>query len=689
MGQESTKKPSMKLAHPVPSEKVPASVNEGCRATVSANETLKPILQNRSEFVQIIKKTSPSTTVGNTKQTPVCLEVKLEPDEWIKDSGCTRHMTGNKDLFSTYEAINGGNVVKCKYVTRNMGKGPKNEENTDSYETLWHNPYDSVTPQPIQAFSRENQALGLVKPEIRGNVNFEIKSPFIRKLREDTFFGNKNKDAHDHVDRVLNIVCLFNILGVSQEAVLLRVFSFTLTESAKRWVDRLTLGSVNTWDLLKKAFIQSNSNTDGLAAFVSKLDNLGRDMKKLKENILAIQVGCQICEGPHLDKECPLKEDVKHVEEVKTTNGAPSSSTGQCKVVNVDHETLNIPISSRKKGHMLDKIWEYCKDVHRNSTHWWHNHGFEEEERNEMGIEIEKYDPPKVQVETFKVRKYSFKGGQKFDCVTKKWMPPSGLKGLLPAKCNRDSYESELGENELAQDEDFLDFSTGLIHCICLEAKLKGVSCSNPTLPVYFISLMYNRDIVQNKWEDDRQEQQVKKKLRLDEYILVKHFGKPIVQTYNGKKALLKSWVIDYFEEALDPDKDPMERSFDDYKWVFDLEIEQLANEYELGIGKKGQILDMIWENCKNIQGKAEVWWYDYWLEEDEKQENGDKKYDPPMVHMETFEITRYSFDNGNSFICVTEEIKDTLSLGRENGSRFRKMIRQEMNQREDTHDKT
>nr|GEU95169.1 hypothetical protein [Tanacetum cinerariifolium] len=39
------------------------------------------------------------------------LKVKLEPDEWIKDSGCTRYMTGNKSLFSTYEAIDGGNVV--------------------------------------------------------------------------------------------------------------------------------------------------------------------------------------------------------------------------------------------------------------------------------------------------------------------------------------------------------------------------------------------------------------------------------------------------------------------------------------------------------------------------------------------------------------------------------------------------
>ncbi|GJT96064.1 putative reverse transcriptase domain-containing protein [Tanacetum coccineum] len=63
--------------------------------------------------------------------------------------------------------------------------------------------------------------------------------------------------------------------------------------------------------------ISSNSNTDGLAAIVSQLDKLGHDTKKLKENVHAIQVGCQICKGPHLDKECPLNKEVKPVEEVK------------------------------------------------------------------------------------------------------------------------------------------------------------------------------------------------------------------------------------------------------------------------------------------------------------------------------------------------------------------------------------
>ncbi|GJS95149.1 hypothetical protein Tco_0802117, partial [Tanacetum coccineum] len=82
----------------------------------------------------------------------------------------------------------------------------------------------------LLALSRE-----MVKPEIGGNVNFEIKSQFMRELREDTFSGNKDEDAHDHIDPVLNVVNLFNIHGVSKDTIMLRVFPFTLTGSAKRY----------------------------------------------------------------------------------------------------------------------------------------------------------------------------------------------------------------------------------------------------------------------------------------------------------------------------------------------------------------------------------------------------------------------------------------------------------------------
>ncbi|GJX08170.1 hypothetical protein Tco_0196102 [Tanacetum coccineum] len=173
-----------------------------------------------------------------------------------------------------------------------------------------------------------------------------------------------NDDAHEHVERILDIVNLFNIPGVTHDALMLCVFSITLTGAAKRWVDRLPLRTVDSWDLLKRLTskgtvlrprllsslkrsitssrkamkhytklgkgimtcfindplttsiairrnIDSSSSSEGIAAIVSKLDSLGRDMKQLKEKVHAIQVGYQTCGGAHLDKECPLNEEVK------------------------------------------------------------------------------------------------------------------------------------------------------------------------------------------------------------------------------------------------------------------------------------------------------------------------------------------------------------------------------------------
>ncbi|GJS00350.1 retrovirus-related pol polyprotein from transposon TNT 1-94 [Tanacetum coccineum] len=54
----------------------------------------------------------------------ICLGVDLEPNEWIKDSGCSKHMTGNRKLFSSYKAYNGGNVIFGSNLRGNIiGKG--------------------------------------------------------------------------------------------------------------------------------------------------------------------------------------------------------------------------------------------------------------------------------------------------------------------------------------------------------------------------------------------------------------------------------------------------------------------------------------------------------------------------------------------------------------------------------------
>ncbi|GJX80311.1 hypothetical protein Tco_0328460, partial [Tanacetum coccineum] len=67
--------------------------------------------------------------------------------------------------------------------------------------------------------------------------------------------GNNNDDAHGHLEKVLDIVSLFNIPRVSHDAIMLSVFPTTLIGDAKRWINRIPSGMINTWDLLEKAFL--------------------------------------------------------------------------------------------------------------------------------------------------------------------------------------------------------------------------------------------------------------------------------------------------------------------------------------------------------------------------------------------------------------------------------------------------
>ncbi|GJV67257.1 hypothetical protein Tco_1482766 [Tanacetum coccineum] len=73
------------------------------------------------------KTPQPKRNVGRQNQPhgfPIFLGVDLEPDEWIKDSGCSKHMTGNRKLFSSYKAYNGGNVIFGSNLRGNIiGKG--------------------------------------------------------------------------------------------------------------------------------------------------------------------------------------------------------------------------------------------------------------------------------------------------------------------------------------------------------------------------------------------------------------------------------------------------------------------------------------------------------------------------------------------------------------------------------------
>ncbi|GJS94818.1 retrovirus-related pol polyprotein from transposon TNT 1-94 [Tanacetum coccineum] len=66
------------------------------------------VAQASSEAALKIIMGPPAATPGSEKNS---VGVNLEPDEWIKDSECSKHMTGNQKLFSSYKAYNESNVI--------------------------------------------------------------------------------------------------------------------------------------------------------------------------------------------------------------------------------------------------------------------------------------------------------------------------------------------------------------------------------------------------------------------------------------------------------------------------------------------------------------------------------------------------------------------------------------------------
>nr|GEU74130.1 retrovirus-related Pol polyprotein from transposon TNT 1-94 [Tanacetum cinerariifolium] len=70
------------------------------------------------------EKSKDETCLVAQASNEICLGVDMEPNKWIKDNGCSKHMTGNQKLFSTYKAYNRGNAIFGSNLRGNIiGKG--------------------------------------------------------------------------------------------------------------------------------------------------------------------------------------------------------------------------------------------------------------------------------------------------------------------------------------------------------------------------------------------------------------------------------------------------------------------------------------------------------------------------------------------------------------------------------------
>lgn len=111
---------------------------------------------------------------------------------------------------------------------------------------------------PLMEFSQpkiDDIQSSIVRPAIAANT-FEIKSSTIQMVQNSVQFGGTpTEDPAMHIRNFIEICDTFKFNGVSEDAIKLRLFPFSLRDNAKGWLHSLPAGSITTWGDLAQKFL--------------------------------------------------------------------------------------------------------------------------------------------------------------------------------------------------------------------------------------------------------------------------------------------------------------------------------------------------------------------------------------------------------------------------------------------------
>ncbi|GJX53748.1 retrovirus-related pol polyprotein from transposon TNT 1-94 [Tanacetum coccineum] len=231
----------------------------------------------------------------------ICLGINLEPNEWIKIVRCSKHMTGNRKLFSTYKAYNGGNVIFGSNLRGNIiGKEPKNINEALKDESLviamqeelnqfvsndvWElvpNPMDATIIGTKWVFRNKLDENGVVSRIKARLVTQDVKSAFLNGfINEEVYVaqppGFIDFEKPNHVYRLKKAL-------------------YRLKQAPKAWYDRL------------KAFLIKHDYTMGM------VDNT-LFTKKKDPNLIIVQIYVDIIFGSTYQEMCDYFAKIMHDE---------------------------------------------------------------------------------------------------------------------------------------------------------------------------------------------------------------------------------------------------------------------------------------------------------------------------------------------------------------------------------------
>ena len=92
------------------------------------------------------------------------------------------------------------------------------------------------------------------RPVIQAN-NFELKSITLQLLQGIPFDGLAHEDRNAHILNFLEVCDTVKYNGVSDDAIRLRLFPFSLKDKAKQWLILEPPNSITSWDDLSNKFL--------------------------------------------------------------------------------------------------------------------------------------------------------------------------------------------------------------------------------------------------------------------------------------------------------------------------------------------------------------------------------------------------------------------------------------------------
>ena len=96
--------------------------------------------------------------------------------------------------------------------------------------------FEAMVNKTLREFSALTTANIRTRPAINiGDNAFELKPALINMVQDSQFCGKAHEDASAHLQHFLEIYNTFTIKGVTKDAILLRLFPFSLLGKAKQW----------------------------------------------------------------------------------------------------------------------------------------------------------------------------------------------------------------------------------------------------------------------------------------------------------------------------------------------------------------------------------------------------------------------------------------------------------------------